>query len=185
MRRTRIVAAVILMAVVRAASPCLGRPPFENQWGPFTGTVVDAATGQPIPGAVFTVIWMKVIPFPFQGIERFFDARVAVADEHGHFDIPRRSWPFLLLGGVKTPYLSCVAPGYAPFQTVGAQNAPVSATMRALSAEKRRSVWSDDPVLGSIPKAKCSELEGPINQRRQQMRLPAIGFCSGNIEGTP
>jgi hypothetical protein len=68
MRRWLIVV-VLGVLVLSEVGPCLGRPPSENQWGPLTGTVVDANTGQPIAGAVFTVMWIKEIPFPFQAVD--------------------------------------------------------------------------------------------------------------------
>ena len=85
MPRELIATFVGVLALLSAAARCQGREPFENQWGPFTGTVVDAATGQPIPGAVFTVLWIEEIPHIAHPSEKFFDARVAVADEQGQF----------------------------------------------------------------------------------------------------
>jgi hypothetical protein len=185
MARTWMATTVTLLAVVTAVSLCSAGEPSENQWGPFTGTVVDANTKQPIPGAVFTVFWMKVTPFPFQGVEQFFDARVAVADEQGHFEIPRRSRPFLILGGVKSPYLSCVAPGYAPYQHVGAQNAPISVKLRPLTPEERRpgGRGSRDDALVTIPLEMGREFQKAVNLKRQQMRLPPIDFYTASVEG--
>ena len=67
--RLGIVAAWVALST---SSQCLAGQPYENQWGPFTGTVVDASTGAPIPGAVFTVYWMETIPYPVHSYERFF-----------------------------------------------------------------------------------------------------------------
>jgi hypothetical protein len=180
MARTWTIITAALLALAMGAAPCPARQPFENQWGPFTGTVVDAATGQPIPGAVFTVIWVKEISFPFQAIERFFDARVAVADEHGRFEIPRRSRPFLFLGVVKPPYLSCIAPWHAPYQRVGAEDGPISVRLVPfLSAEDRKRVGSCGSFPGTIPHEKRLQFEQMINEKRRQMGLQPISFAAG------
>ncbi len=176
MRARLIVTLVGAFAALSMAQPCLGRPPFENQWGPFTGTVVDAGTGQPIPGAVFTVIWIREIPHIAHASEKFFDARVAVADEQGRFEIPPRNRPILLWSSIKPPRLSCIAPEYAPFRDVGAQSAPVSVKLRRLSADEIRHALFVDVLLDNIPRDKAPELEKTINQKRKQMGLRPIHY---------
>jgi hypothetical protein len=181
MRRAVIAGVTVLLAIVTSVSPCHGREPYENQWGPFTGTVVDAGTGQPIPGAVFTVIWVRWIPMIAERWEYFYDARVAVADEAGRFEIPRR-FPALLGFLIDPVRLSCVAPGYAPYRDVGTQSVPIQAKLRPLNAEERRLAGSFDEQLVTIPHDRCLELEDAVNERRQRMRLPPVGLCSGNID---
>ena len=165
----------VLAALLQVGS-CLADEPYKNQWGPFTGTVVDASTGQPIPGAVFTVLWLEDIPFPFEAIHRFFDARVAVTDEEGRFEVPERGRPFLFLGVIKGPALSCIAPEYAPFKHIGAQNAPISVKLRRLSPDEIRQALYEDAHLGTIPPDKASELERAINHIRKRMGLRSIQY---------
>ena len=179
MPRELIATFVGVLALLSAAPRCQGREPFENQWGPFTGTVVDAATGQPIPGAVFTVLWIEEIPHIAHPSEKFFDARVAVADEQGHFEIPRRSRPFLFFSVVKPPNLSCIDPEHAPFHDVGAQNAPISVKLRRLSPEEIRLGLFSSYLLGMIPDDKSPELEEAINATRKRMGLRPIHFPDG------
>lgn len=178
-----IIGTVALLVLSAAGSSA--REPFENQWGPFTGTITDEVTGQPIPGAVFVVMWFRHNWAPIAGApDRFLDARIAVADEHGRFDIPRRSrpWNFWM---VQTPGFESVAPGYAFHHDVGAQNAPMTVRLHRITPQERRRLWSDDPLLVMIPVDECSALETSINQRRQQLNLPAVGFCSGVLEDPP
>ncbi len=179
MPRELIATFVGVLALPSAAPPCQGREPFENQWGPFTGTVVDEATGQPIPGAVFTVIWIEEIPCFFHSAEKFFDARVAVTDEQGHFEIPRRSPPFFFPARVKPPTLSCIDPEHAPFRDVGAQNAPIAVKLRRLNPEEKRLALFSDGHLGVIPDDEASELEKAINQTRERIGLRPVHFPDG------
>jgi hypothetical protein len=37
----------------------LAGEPYENQWGPFYGTVVEAESSRPVTGAVIVVIWRE------------------------------------------------------------------------------------------------------------------------------
>ena len=115
-----------------AATPAASATPFpksdavlptgtrENKWGPFEGRVVDAESGDAIAGAAVIVHWMKAMsifnPAIFvEGHDEFDDARWAVADKDGHFVVPRRDAPWFRFGTTKA-YLTCVAPGYLPYE---------------------------------------------------------------------
>ncbi len=180
MRRAVIAAVTVVLTTVTAAAPCQGREPYENQWGPFKGTVVDATTGQPIPGAVFTVIWVRRIPMIAESWQYFYDARVAVADESGRFEIPRR-FP-ALLDFIEPVRLSCIAPDYAPFRDVGAQDAPISLRLRRLSPDEIRLALFSDGHLGVISHDKASELEEVINQERKKMGLRPVHYPDGGYQ---
>lgn len=170
---------VVVSAVSWAHDPCFADEPGDNQWGPFTGTVVDARTNEPIPGAVFVVFWQQLHVLP--GPRTFFDARVAVADETGRFTIPPRDKAsFFTL--VNEPNLECVAPGYAPYQRVGAKNAPIEVKLRPLTIAEQRNAGSSDGMLVLIPRPDRHAFEDSINQKRAQMHLTPIGFGSGNLE---
>ena len=175
--RRGIVAALLALST---GSQCLAGQPYENQWGPFNGTVVDASTGAPIPGAVFSVYWMADITYPFHSYERFFDARVEVANEEGRFEIPRRSPPILGMF-VDTVSLSCVAPGYRPYMDVGTQNAPIAIRLSPLSDDERRRLASDDARL-NFPESMCHDFERQIDERRKQMHLSEMGLCSHAVD---
>ncbi len=88
-----------------------------EKWGPFRGQLVDVETGQPIAGAAVLVIWWKGILNPVQGAEKFYDAREAVSDAEGRFEVPRLRPPFFRLG-ILPPRLTYFAPGYKPVAEV-------------------------------------------------------------------
>ncbi len=177
-RRAAILVAAVTLVIVSAAARCQGREPYENQWGPFKGTVVDATTGQPVPGAVFTVIWVRQIPMIAEAWEYFYDARVAVADESGHFEIPRR-FPALLSFLIQPVSLSCIAPDYAPFRDVGTQNAPISVRLRRLTTPEEMRSGFFDVSLQWIPDDMRPRLETGINESRTRMGLRPIEFPWG------
>jgi hypothetical protein len=58
---------VLLLGIF--STPYFADEPFTNQWGPFAGTVTDYETGEPIPGAIFVVVWLRNT-FPF-GTQRY------------------------------------------------------------------------------------------------------------------
>lgn len=168
--------AMLLLSVTSGATP-----PFTNQWGPFTGRVVEAETGQPIPGAIFVVIWLRNMTLPFHDVQRFNDARAAVADAGGSFEIPERNRPFLS-SFVEPPNLICVAPGYAPFEDVGAQHAPMHIPLTPLPLSRRGPSASWTETLGLIPEGRRTELGEIINARRRELGLASIDFGAGNLE---
>ena len=179
--RSRILVTLILALLPIRSSLCRGDDESATQWGPFTGTVVDASTGQPIPGALFAVVWYEgsemFIPMPGHG-DRFFDARVAVADERGRFEIPRRHRAFF----APRPDVGCASPGYKD-QIVRPQGGPTTVQLRPLTQEEKRKRHQNGwPVnnLALIPTEKWNDFERSINQRRAEMGLPAICF-GGNF----
>ncbi len=80
----------------------------QDQWGPFSGQLVNEETGAPIADANVMVSW---------GFRRFgellvrnFDARETVTDAQGRFELPRlwRLWSV----DVMEPGVGYFAPGY-------------------------------------------------------------------------
>jgi hypothetical protein len=86
-------------------------------WGPFRGRLVDVETGEPIAGAAVLVVWYEMIPSPVQTNQRFYDAREAVTDADGGFEIPRRSPPFFTFR-VRLAGVTYFAPGYVAHSEV-------------------------------------------------------------------
>ena len=158
--------------------PNLSLPPFHfRRWGPFEGTVVDAESGKPIPGAIVVAVWIRLIPFPVQDREWFNDARLAVTDRDGHFEIPRRTLPFLPFL-VPPPVLLCAAPGYQDYQYVGKRNAPITIQLQPLSPGGWQRSYS--LVLDFIPFGMHKEFENIINLKRREMGLSSTQLETGS-----
>jgi hypothetical protein len=73
--------------------------------------MVDSETGQPITGAAVLVVWDMVIPTPVHDVHRFYDAREAVTDSGGRFEVPGVLPPLYWLL-VRRPQVIFFAPGY-------------------------------------------------------------------------
>lgn len=56
--------------------------------GSCKGKVIDADTGDPIEGVVVLAVWNKIYPNAAGHTTKFYDAREAVTDKNGEFEIP-------------------------------------------------------------------------------------------------
>jgi hypothetical protein len=153
----------------------------DEQWGPFRGRVVDADTGEPIPGAVAVVIWLRVIPTPIQAHHEFFDARMAVSGRDGTFEIPRRSPPWFAFT-IEPPLFDYYVPGYV---VVGTRK--VEAGFREITT-RRRSVLPPTErlrmgTLGHMGWLMTNDLDvaftARANEERKKLGLPPITSLLG------
>ncbi len=150
-----------------------------EKWGPFRGQVVDVETGQPIAGAAVLVIWWKIIPTPVQGVEKFYDAREAVTDVEGRFEVPRRRPPFFRLG-IQPPQLTYFAPGYKPVAEVVTPPdgqpfvAPTVVQMRRLKTRQER-VEYQHLFPPSVPFEKMPKLLEALNRERRSLGFDPEG----------
>src|SRR5262245_30492400 len=81
-----------VMVSITALLMCGGHPTFASEpseayLGPFVGVVRDANDDQPIPGAVFVVMWLQRHALVGHPTTTFYDARIGVTDLQGHFEI--------------------------------------------------------------------------------------------------
>ena len=173
----------------------------ENRWGPFEGRVVDADTGEGIAGAAVIVHWMKAMsifnPAIFvEGHDEFDDARWAVADKDGHFVVPRRDAPWFRFGTTKA-YLTCVAPGYLPYEFSPASDPSAQAarlregqiTVRMhripqMTREERLSRLAELSAsnLSSVPHQKLVDMARAVNAKRGSLGLAPIYLSDGELE---
>ncbi len=180
--RILILSAWSVLSLLVWVLPC-GDDPGDAKWGPFRGRIVDADTGEPIPGAAVVVVWMEHVPNPVQGQERFYDALAAVTDFGGRFEIPRRNPPFFSFR-IAPPYQSYRAPGYV-FQTEAtAPDGQLIVSMRArerLSPDER---FRSSPGIGIllIPEEKLKGLREAVNTKRRAMGLRPIQLPSGDFK---
>ena len=83
----------------------------QEQWGPFSGRLVDEETGTPIVDANVMVSWNRRLPTPTgDGGQTFLDAVESVTDAEGRFDLARRPRYWELFA--TRPGFSYFAPGY-------------------------------------------------------------------------
>jgi hypothetical protein len=167
------------MAFSSAAWAQQPRGPFEGEkWGPFRGQIVDAETGQPIAGAVVLVVWWEAVFTPIQTNRKFYDAREALTDPQGRFEVPRLPSPFFTFRFFR-PNVIYFAPGYAahaelvtppdgePFVD------PTIVQVRRLKTREER-IRNQDRYPPSIPARKMPYLLGALNMERAELGLKPI-----------
>jgi hypothetical protein len=108
---TKLLTAAVALALCGCVS--VVKPVYEPKWGPFTGRIVDADTGEPIRGAVAYAVWMQPI-LSLHAQERLYDARFAVSNDEGMYTIAARHRPLSPIPATEGPYLEWAAPRYQP-----------------------------------------------------------------------
>jgi len=189
----RIVFATLLAIATAAYAAASER---ENHWGPFEGRVVDAESGGGIAGAAVIVFWKKAVLNPVEEHLEFYDVRWAVTDTDGRFTVPRRDPPLITLG-IGGAFLSCVAPGYLPYeftpkydsavQDARLREGPVTLRLRrapAMTREERLKRHEEFVAsnLSDLPDERLGELARAVNQRRAALGLRPIRLLYGESE---
>jgi len=72
--------------------------------GPYKGRVLDEITGEPVAGAVAVGDWTYTVPTPGGAVTECLDAREALTDENGEFEIPNVSWGIFSISVYKVGY---------------------------------------------------------------------------------
>ncbi len=174
---------LLLMGLLVFLGPRLGGPRMmpaiysAEKWGPFRGRIVDIDTGQPIEGGAVVAMWYQMHFHLVHGTESFFDAREAVSDAEGRFEIPRRPAPLIRsLLGITAPRFSVFVPGYESAQWVVTPPdgprfvAPTELRMRRLTTRKARLAHLDLYPPG-IPHEKMPLFLEAVDRERR-----ALGF---------
>src|SRR5438034_5445504 len=175
-RWTRTPLALTLALLSVGMTGCIAGMVDPSIRGPFRGQVVDAATGQPIEGAVAVAVWWEVIPTPVQGQERFYDAAEGVTGPDGRFEIPRAATRAPKLG-VQPAQVSIFAPGYQEQRRRisppdGRQFVdPTVVEMRRLTTREERIRALRTYSLSSVPDHKIPLLRGAMSRERTMLGL--------------
>lgn len=154
----------------------------SSHWGPFRGQIVDAETGRPIQGAVVLVIWWRVVPTPVHAIHKFYDAREAVSDAQGRFEVPRLPPPIVTLG-VQDPTVEWFAPGYKHAElTVRPPDGeplvdPTVIQMKRLGTRDERRKYILGRLPGGVPHGRMPKFIRALNRE-----LSALGLGTYSVE---
>lgn len=175
--RAEIFVRLCLTGILFWVAPSAGAESAEK-WGPFQGQIVDVETGQPIAGAVVLVFWRQDVPNPVQAQSKFYDAREAVTDAAGRFEVPRLDPPFFSFT-IYDPEFYWFAPGYDTANVVGDASkgkryiVPTLVEMRKLKTRKElMERLSSRP--GGVPLSKMTELTKAINIERKMLGLSPL-----------
>ena len=172
-------AGLMLVLLLGAEAPATA----EEKWGPFRGTVVDAETGRPIPGAVVLIVWLKLVYALVQTNTEFYDAREAVTGPDGTFEIPRLTPPFFTFRIIRYgPQV--FAPGYAEHRWVVTPSTgealvdPTVVEMRRLNTrEERLNALSRSSPLTDVPLDKMCLYIKAQNREAQNLGLGVLPEC--------
>jgi hypothetical protein len=140
---------------------------------------VDAETNKPIAGAAVIAIWWEAVFNPVQGKQEFYDAKEAVTDADGRFEIPRLSVPFWKLG-VQPGQITYFAPGYIPVQRVvtppgGEPFVAPTIVMLRRAKDREERVQYQRRLPPSIPFKKMPTFLKVFNEERLSLGFQAFG----------
>jgi hypothetical protein len=83
--------------------------------GPYSGTVIDSQTGEPIEGASVLFSWEAHLPVPPDGLTIEVAARMVYTDKKGKYKIPLISAPMGLLSVYNSSRCIIYQPGYQAY----------------------------------------------------------------------
>lgn len=158
----------------------------------YQGQVVDEETGQPLVGAVITVVWYKTRVVYIERNLFFQDAQETVADSQGKFSLwvsPGTDWnPFTVI--IKEPTIIIYQPGYEPvwvmwiarmgfnshaeFAAALKKGAVVKLAKLKTEKEKRQFLDGGNLKLIEIPSGAIPKLNAAINVHRQANGYPPL-----------
>jgi hypothetical protein len=145
----------------------------RETWGPFQGQVVDVETEQPIAGAVILVVWYEVCGLFGQSC--FVEAREAVTDSDGRFQVPRLTG-FRWKLGIQPPTIHVFAPGYVAEAEIVTPITgemyvdPTVLQMRRLKTREELEKKSRSRPT-SVPAEKMREFTKAVNVERAMLGL--------------
>ena len=150
-----------------------------EKWGPFRGRLVDVETGQGIAGGVVLAVWDRAYPTLAGTVSEFYEAREAVSNADGHFEMPRLDPPFFSLN-VRAPSFTIFAPGYGGVRWVVTPEGgdpfvdPTVIEMRQLKTRDARMKMLQQADSASAPAEKRCGLTEAVNKERARLGLKSM-----------
>jgi len=84
--------------------------------GPYSGTVIDSQTGEPIEGVSVCFYWEKRVPAPPSGgYSETIETRLVYTDKKGNYNIPRILANLGLQGMLESTNIIIYQPGYQAY----------------------------------------------------------------------
>ena len=178
----RIFLVLLSMFGFTLAAGCLQLAGYE---GDYKGRVVDAETGQPIPGVVVLGVWYSKTPTPAGSTSHFHDAKETVTDGKGEFTIPGKG--LKILSNVEPMNVLIFKAGYEHIGMGPWESLKYSRILRdrikwegdraiipikKLTIEERRK--KGVPSRPSMPGEKMPLLTKEVNKERLEQGLPPL-----------
>ena len=155
----------------------------------YHGRVVDEETGEPLSGAVLTVIWYTTPIVSMERTRSFLSAQEALTDGDGKFSLlasPEIDWnPFTTVR--KPPQVVIYKPGYAPLAPASPawkqvanfgsiaealKTGPVIKLPKLKTQEELRTFSSFYSFAAGVPYEKSPNLVRVVNIQRKMAGLP-------------
>lgn len=118
MKVTRICILAVLMIVF------LPTVSFAIFLGPYSGTVIDSQTGEPIEGASVLVYWTKGVPYVFKMRSEVIAAKLLYTDRKGTYHISRFLPNLGLQGVLESTNIIIYQPGYQAYTIRTSHDSP-------------------------------------------------------------
>jgi hypothetical protein len=83
--------------------------------GPYSGTVIDSQTGEPIEGASVFFFWEKSVPTPLKAYSEVFESKLVYTDKKGTYHLPRILPNLGLQGVLESTNIIIYEPGYQAY----------------------------------------------------------------------
>jgi hypothetical protein len=83
--------------------------------GPYSGTVIDSQTGEPIQGASVLFFWERAVPTPMKAYSEVFEARLVYTDRKGTYHIARIIPNLGLQAVLESTNIIIYQPGYQAY----------------------------------------------------------------------
>ena len=174
----------LLGAVLLLVLPALGARA-EEVWGPFRGKVIDAETGQPLPGVVVLAFWLERWNALIETHTRFYDAREVLTGPDGTFEIPRLPRPLWPFRRIDSPSIRLFAPGYGFHRAVvtpptGEEfvNPTVVEMRRLTTREERLRALRLGSLSATVPLEKQCLLRHAQNVEAEDLQLSPLPECA-------
>jgi hypothetical protein len=153
----------------------------REQWGPFAGRIVDAETGQPIPGAAVLVVWREAAGFALLET-RFYEAKETTTDATGRWEIPRMETSRMRVT-VKPPAVYSFVPGYLVHTrivtpTTGRPYLDETVTTMKRLNTRRELIAKSRSRPSDIPLDKMPVFTEAINRERQMLGFDLLPIPS-------
>jgi hypothetical protein len=146
---------------------------------------VDADTGQPIPGGLAYVIWLKVTLTPVQSRQEFHAVQFAVSNHLGEYEIPVLENPPLFPGWYDGPLHSFAVAGHQRIETIETSEDKAYTVTRwrpfSRIPEMERNYATSGLYTAFIPEHKAREMLERVNAARKQLRLPPFRTLRGGL----
>ena len=184
----RIVTIVVYVVFCVMSVGCVQVVGYE---GDYKGRVVNAETGEPIPGVVALGVWYTSIPTPAGSTSHFHDARETVTDEKGEFTISGKG--LKILSNLEPINIFIFKAGYdyfdAPWEALKAdlllRNTIKWAGDRAIIPIKKLTLEERKKMMGppypptEAPLAKVIKMLEEINKDRVERGADPISIWRG------